>query len=284
MKVMVTGSDGQLGYDVLRHLEMRGIEHKGVDLQDFDLTDEMKTIKAIRGYMPSAVVHCAAYTAVDKAEENSDICRRVNVDGTANVATGCSQIGAKMVYISTDYVFGGAGDQPFEVDDPPAPNNVYGQTKLDGEKVVQALLDDYIIARISWAFGVHGANFVKTMLRLGAERESLNVVCDQVGSPTFTDDAALLIMTMLERDARGVFHITNEGFVNWADFAKEIMKKADLRCKINPVPTSEYPTAAARPLNSRLSKRSLDEAGFGRLPRWEDALVRGLNAMGRALQ
>lgn len=274
MKVLVTGVKGQLGFDVIRHLKLRGVECKGVDIEDFDLTDEAAVREAITAYAPGAVVHCAAFTAVDRAEEMQDVCRAVNVDGTRNVALVCREIGAKMVYISTDYVFDGQGERFFEPDDATAPVNFYGLTKLEGEKAVTALLEKYFIVRISWVFGVNGNNFVKTMLRLGAEREELTVVCDQIGSPTYTYDLAKLLCDMIETEKYGVYHATNEGICSWSEFASAIMKEGKRAAKVTPIPASSYPAKAARPYNSRMSKEKLDEAGFDRLPSWQDALAR----------
>lgn len=274
MKVLVTGVKGQLGYDVIRHLKMRGIECKGVDIEDFDLTDEAAVRNAVIAYAPDAVVHCAAFTAVDKAEEMQEVCRAVNVDGTRNVALACKEIGAKMVYLSTDYVFDGKGEQFFEPDDPKAPVNFYGLTKLKGEEEVTSLLSKYFIVRISWVFGLNGNNFVKTMLRLGAERDVINVVCDQIGSPTYTYDLASLLCDMIETEKYGIYHATNEGICAWSDFAAAIMKEGGRKARINPIPSSEYPSRAARPYNSRMSKEKLVEAGFAKLPSWQDALTR----------
>lgn len=280
MRVLVTGVKGQLGYDVCRHLASRGVEHKGVDIDDFDLTDEKATFKAINDYASDCVVHCAAWTAVDKAEECEDKCRLINRDGTRHVALACKALNSKMVYISTDYVFDGEGDKPYEIDAPIAPKSVYGQTKAEGEGEVKSLVPRHFIVRTSWVFGKNGHNFINTMLRLGNDRPEIKVVSDQVGSPTYTYDLAMLLCDMITTDKYGTYHATNEGFCSWAEFAQAIMQQAGLNCKVLPIPTSEYPTAAKRPLNSRLSKLSLDEAGFNRLPSWEDALGRYLKEKG----
>jgi len=277
--ILVTGVAGQLGYDVVRELNKRHIECIGADRADFGITDSVATGRFIKSVMPDAVIHCSAYTAVDAAEENEELCRAVNVDGTANIAKVCKEIGAKMIYISTDYVFGGDGDKFHEVDDETHPCNVYGRSKLDGELAVKSILDKYFIVRTSWVFGHHGKNFVETMLRLGKEKESLNVVGDQIGSPTFTEDLAVLLADMIVTDKYGTYHATNEGICSWAEFATEIMRLAKLPCKINSILSSEYPTAAVRPLNSRLSKRSLDENDFRRLPEWQEALERYLSEL-----
>jgi dTDP-4-dehydrorhamnose reductase len=279
LKVLVTGANGQLGYDLMRHLDERGLEFRGIDIQDCDLTDRKATRAYLMTYAPDVLIHCAAYTAVDKAESEPEICRKINAGATRTLAEACRDLGAKMVYISTDYVFGGEGDRPLEVDSPKRPMSEYGLTKSEGEEAVTGNLRKFFLVRTSWVFGVHGKNFIRTMLRLGAEKESVNVVNDQIGSPTYTDDLARLLCDMIETDRYGVYHATNEGFCSWAEFASAIMEKAGLPCRVNPIPTSEYPSAARRPLNSRLSKRSLDEAGFTRLPRWEDALDRFLKAV-----
>ena len=276
MKVLVTGVNGQLGFDVCRELAGLGIEHRGVDIQDFDLTDERQTEDFIAGYGPDAVVHCAAYTAVDKAESNRELCRAVNVEGTAHVAEACRSLNAKMVYISTDYVFEGRGEVPFEVDSPKNPINYYGLTKLQGEEEVLKRVNKHFIVRTSWVFGENGGNFVRTMLRLGAEKESVKVVMDQTGSPTYTPDLAKLLCRMILTEKYGVYHATNEGTCSWYEFASAIMEGAGLSCRVLPIPADEYPSAAKRPMNSRLSKASLDAAGFDRLPDWRDALKRFL--------
>ena len=280
MKVLVTGYNGQLGYDVIRELKSRSVECKGVDMADFDITDQKATVDYICAYSPDIVVHCAAYTAVDRAEDDTETCRRVNVDGTENIAVACEKCKAKMLYVSTDYVYGGAGNTPFEPFDETNPKNVYGKTKLDGEQAVKAHIDEYYIVRTSWVFGINGNNFVKTMLRLGKERDELTVVDDQIGSPTYTPDLARLICDMIETDKYGIYHGTNEGFCSWAEFAAEIMRLGGRKAIIRPVDSSMYPIKAERPHNSRLSKICLDDAGFDRLPDWHDALDRFLKELG----
>lgn len=276
MKVLVTGFNGQLGFDVIKELKSRHIICKGTDMADFDITDANATEKFIKAYSPDAVIHCAAYTNVDKAEDDEETCFRVNVLGSENIAEICGQIGAKMVYVSTDYVYGGAGAEPFEVTDATKPCNVYGKTKLQGEEAVKKHCDKYYIVRTSWVFGINGNNFVKTMLRLGDSHEQLNVVCDQVGSPTYTPDLAKLICDMIETDKYGIYHGTNENYCSWAEFAQEIMKQGGKETIIKSVTTAEYGAKAQRPLNSRLSKKCLDDAGFKRLPTWQNALERYL--------
>lgn len=280
MRVLVTGAKGQLGFDVINELNKRKIECLGVDIDDFDITDEKAVTSFIKTYYPDAVIHCSAYTAVDKAEDNAELCRRVNAEGPRNIAQICKEINSKMVYISTDYVFSGTGDHAHEVDDPTGPLGIYGKTKLEGELAVKGILTKYFIVRISWAFGENGNNFVKTMLRLGKERDEVSVVCDQIGSPTYTADLALLLCDMIMTEKYGTYHATNEGFCSWAEFAQEIFKLAGYSSKINFIPTSEYPTRAIRPLNSRLSKKSLDEGAFLHLPIWQDALKRYLGEIG----
>lgn len=274
--ILVTGVNGQLGFDVVKELNIRNIECLGIDKEELDITDKNAVKDYILKLKPDCVIHCAAYTAVDRAEDEEEICAKVNVEGTENIAKACKDADAKMIYISTDYVFCGNGDTPFEVDGNIEPHSVYGKTKYEGELRVKEVLDKYFIVRISWVFGVNGNNFIKTMLRLGSEKESLNVVSDQIGSPTYTGDLAPLLCDMAVSEKYGVYHATNEGFCSWAEFAREIMKKAELSCRINPIPTSEYPAKAQRPFNSRLSKKSLMDNGFKLLPNWENALDRYL--------
>mgnify|MGYP001074293145 FL=1 len=276
MKVLVTGVKGQLGYDVVNELTKRGIEAVGVDIQDMDITDAASVEKVIGEVAPDAVIHCAAYTAVDAAEDNVELCRRVNADGTQNIANVCKKLDCKMIYISTDYVFDGEGTRAWEPDDERHPLNVYGQTKYEGELAVQNTLEKYFIVRISWVFGVNGKNFIKTMLNLGKTHDHLTVVNDQFGSPTYTYDLARLLVDMVLTDKYGIYHATNEGICNWYEFACEIFRKAGMNVDVAPVPESEYPTKAKRPENSRMSKEKLTENGFERLPSWQDALERYL--------
>ena len=275
MKVLVTGVKGQLGYDVVRELNKRGIAAIGCDKEEFDLTDKTQTVNYIAGSGADVVVHCAAYTAVDKAESDRDVCFAVNVEGTRNVVEACEKTGAKLVYFSTDYVFDGEGEKPWKTTDAPSPVNYYGETKLAGERAVRAYSKHFII-RISWVFGINGKNFVKTMLRLGREKDRLTVVSDQIGSPTYTVDLARLVCDMIATEKYGTYHATNEGLCSWYEFAAEIMKEARLRCEIVPVTSDEYPTAAKRPHNSRLDKSELRKNGFEPLPEWKDALRRYL--------
>ena len=276
MKVLVTGVKGQLGYDVMAELAKRNIEAIGVDIDEMDITDKISVEKVIGEAAPDVVVHCAAYTAVDAAEDNEALCRRVNAGGTRNIAEVCKKLDCKMVYISTDYVFDGQGTRPWEPDDERHPLNVYGQTKYEGELAVQENLSKYFIVRIAWVFGKNGKNFVKTMLKLAETHDKLTVVNDQFGSPTFTYDLARLLVDMIQTDKYGIYHATNEGICTWYEFACEIFRQAGVKIEVTPVPASEYPAKAKRPENSRLDKSKLTENGFERLPSWQDALGRYL--------
>lgn len=276
MKVLVTGVKGQLGYDVVNELTKRGHIAIGTDIEEMDITDAGSVDKVIKESAPDAVVHCAAYTAVDAAEDNVDLCRKINAEGTQNIANVCKELDIKMVYISTDYVFDGEGERPWEPDDNRTPLNVYGQTKYEGELAVENTLEKFFIVRIAWVFGVNGKNFIKTMLNLGKTRDSLTVVNDQFGSPTYTYDLAKLLADMVETDKYGIYHATNEGICTWYEFACEIFKQAGMDINVSPVLASEYPAKAKRPSNSRMSKEKLTENGFEKLPTWQDALSRYL--------
>lgn len=276
MRVLVTGVTGQLGHDCVIELQDRDMEVRGVSSKEFLLTDAGAMRRYMEAYRPTAVIHCAAYTAVDRAEDDKETCMAVNAEGTAALARLCRDFHAKMVYISTDYVFPGNGTEPYEVDAPKDPKNVYGQSKLAGEEAVQQILKRYFIVRISWVFGINGKNFVRTMLKLGQTHKALTVVDDQIGSPTYTRDLAVLLADMIQTEKYGVYHATNEGFCSWAEFAAEIFRQAGMDIKVTPVPSSAYPTRAVRPHNSRMSKKSLREAGFSLLPRWQDAIGRYL--------
>lgn len=277
MKVLVTGTKGQLGYDVVNELEKRGHTAVAVDIEEMDITDAVSVERVITEAEVEAVIHCAAYTAVDAAEDNVEICRRVNAEGTENIAKVCKKLDLKMIYISTDYVFDGEGERPWEPDDERHPLNVYGQTKYEGELAVEKYLEKYFIVRIAWVFGVNGKNFIKTMLKLSETHEELNVVDDQVGSPTYTYDLAVLLVDMVESDKYGRYHATNEGLCTWYEFAKEIFRQAGVEVKVNPVTSDMFPAKAKRPKNSRMSKEKLDANGFHRLPTWQDALKRYLS-------
>lgn len=281
MKVLVTGVKGQLGYDVVNELEKRGMEAVGVDIEEMDITDMQSVAKVIRETAPNAVIHCAAYTAVDAAEEQEEICRKVNADGTRNIAKICRELNIKMIYISTDYVFDGQGTRPWEPEDTRQPLNVYGQTKYEGELAVQELLEKYFIVRIAWVFGTNGKNFIKTMLRLAETNNRITVVDDQYGSPTYTYDLARLLVDMVLTEKYGVYHATNEGICTWYEFACEIFRQAGIDMEVVPVTAAEYQAKAKRPENSRMSKEKLTDNGFDRLPPWQDALKRYLEAIGR---
>ena len=276
MKVLVTGVRGQLGYDVVRELKKRQIEAVGVDVEEMDITDPAQTETVIREAAPDAVIHCAAYTAVDAAEDNEELCREVNARGTENVARICGEMNIKMMYISTDYVFDGKGTRPWEPDDPRDPLNVYGQTKYEGELAVEKYVKKFFTVRIAWVFGVNGKNFIKTMLNLGKTHDKLTVVNDQTGSPTYTYDLARLLADMIQTDKYGRYHATNEGICTWYEFACEIFRQAGIDVEVAPVDSDEYPSKAKRPENSRMSKKKLKENGFELLPSWRDALKRYL--------
>ena len=302
MKVLVTGVAGQLGHDVMNELASRGQEGIGSDIapvysgiQDgtavttmpyvpMDITDGESVRRILMELKPDAVVHCAAWTAVDLAEDEDkkEKVRAINAGGTANIAAVCKELDCKMVYISTDYVFDGQGTEPWQPDCKDyKPLNVYGQTKLEGELAVSTTLEKFFIVRIAWVFGVNGKNFIKTMLNLAKTHDTLRVVCDQIGTPTYTLDLARLLADMIETEKYGYYHATNEGgYISWYDFTCEIFRQAGCSVKVIPVTTAEYGLSkAARPFNSRLDKRKLKEAGFTPLPDWKDALARFLSAL-----
>ncbi len=279
MKILVTGAKGQLGFDVVNELNMRGHEVVGVDIAEMDITDRASVEKVMQNVKPDGVIHCAAWTAVDAAEDNEDMVRLVNATGTENIAKECQKFNCKLMYISTDYVFGGHSGKPWSPDcNDYKPLNVYGKTKLEGELAVSSILSKFFIVRIAWVFGKNGNNFIKTMLRLSQTYNEIRVVNDQIGTPTYTYDLARLLVDMIETDNYGYYHATNEGgYISWADFAKEIFKQAGKNVKIIPVTTEEYGLSkAARPFNSRLDKSKLIENGFKPLPTWRDALSRYL--------
>lgn len=297
MKVFVTGVGGQLGHDVMNELHKRGYEGIGSDIapqysgaQDgsavttmpyirLDITDAAAVSRVLDEIKPDAVVHCAAWTAVDAAEdaENQPKVRAINAEGTANIAEVCKELDCKMVYISTDYVFNGQGERPWQPDCKDyAPLNFYGQTKLEGELAVSSRLEKYFIVRIAWVFGLNGKNFIKTMLKLGETHDTLRVVNDQIGTPTYTLDLSRLLVDMIETDKYGYYHATNEGgYISWYDFACAIFKTAGMNVTVQPVTTAEYgESKAKRPFNSRLDKSKLTDNGFQPLPTWQDALER----------
>ena len=273
MKVLITGVSGQLGNDAAKVLTARGVDFLGVSSKEMDITDRDAVLGMFSEYRPDAVLHCAAYTQVDRAEDEPERCMSVNADGTRYIAEACREIGAKLLYISTDYVFPGTGDKPWETDDPTGPLNVYGMSKLAGEQAVRELVEKHFIVRTSWVIGEHGNNFVKTMLRLAEKYNELRVVDDQIGSPTFTADLAPLLCDMLETDKYGCYHATNEGFCSWAELAEAVFRLSGKNVTVRHVSTEEYGARAARPKNSRLSKASLDAGGFARLTGWETSLA-----------
>lgn len=279
MKILVTGVRGQLGYDVVNELEARGIEAVGVDIQEMDVTDAESVDRVIREAAPDTVIHCAAYTAVDAAEDKEEACRKVNADGTRNIAAVCSRLAIPMLYISSDYVFDGKGTKGWKPEDTCNPQSVYGLTKYEGELAVKELLDKYFIVRITWTFGVNGKNFVKTMLNLSKNHDTVRVVNDQFGSPSYTYDLAKLLVDMVLTDKYGVYHATNEGICSWYEFACAIFQEAGIEMNVVPVTTEEYGAKAKRPANSRMDKEKLTEKGFDRLPTWQDALSRYIRAL-----
>lgn len=279
MRILVTGVKGQLGHDVVNELKKRGHTPIGVDVEEMDITDSAAVEQEMKKDALDAVIHCAAYTAVDAAEDNREICMRVNAEGTRNIARVCRELDIKMIYISTDYVFDGEGERPWEPDDARNPLNVYGESKYQGELAVEEYLDKYFIVRIAWVFGVNGKNFIKTMLRLAETHKELNVVNDQTGSPTYTYDLAVLVADMAETEKYGRYHATNEGLCTWYEFAKEIFAQAGVDIKVNPVSSEEFPAKAKRPHNSRMDKSKLTQNGFRLLPSWQDALKRYLEVL-----
>lgn len=302
MMTLVTGACGQLGHDVIRELIACGLEAIATDILphggdlpevvpyiQLDITNADAVQTAVKKTSPHAVIHCAAWTAVDAAEEseNREKVFAINAMGTRNLATACKEIGAKMLYISTDYVFDGQGTEPWQPDcERYAPLNVYGQSKLAGEMAVKELLERYFIVRIAWVFGKNGKNFVKTMLQVGKTHDTVRVVTDQIGTPTYTPDLAKLLVDMIQTERYGVYHATNEGgFISWHEFTKEIYRQAGLKTTVIPVTTEEYGLSKAkRPFNSRLDKSKLTEHGFDRLPDWKDALSRYLIEIGEIEQ
>ena len=299
MKVFVTGVGGQLGHDVMNELHKRGYEGIGSDVhpayngvmdgsavvtmpyEQLDITNAESVQAVLRRVQPDAVIHCAAWTAVDLAEDEDkqELVRAINADGTRNIARVCKELNCKMVYISTDYVFDGQGETPWTADCKDyKPLNVYGQTKLEGELAVSEMLEKYFIVRIAWVFGLNGKNFIKTMLNIGKKFDTLRVVHDQIGTPTYTLDLSRLLVDMIETEKYGYYHATNEGgYISWYDFACEIFRQAGYSTKVQPVTTAEYGLSkAARPFNGRLDKTKLAENGFTLLPTWQDALRRYL--------
>ena len=274
MKVLVTGVNGQLGYDVVKELEKRGHQAVGVDRERMDLTSTQQIKECIENVNPEVIIHCAAYTAVDKAEDEEELCRRVNAIATKEIAEHAKKLDIPMIYISTDYVFDGTKDGEYTEEDIPNPINVYGKTKYEGEIYVQELLEKYYIVRISWVFGENGNNFIDTMLRLAKDKDEINVINDQVGSPTYTKDLAPLLVDMIETEKYGVYHATNEGYCTWYEFAKEIFRIANVDIKVNPISTDMYLTKAKRPINSKMSKVKLKKlSSLNSLRFWNSAIL-----------
>ncbi len=278
MKVLVTGVNGQLGHDIVEECQKRNIEAIGVDVKEMDITDAHKVNEVITETKPDAIIHCAAWTAVDKAEDEVEQCRKVNRDGTKHIVDVCEKLELPLMYFSTDYVFDGQGEEPWDEYDERHPLNVYGKTKYEGELEVERL-KKYFTIRISWVFGINGGNFIKTMLRLGKERKEVSVVNDQIGSPTYTYDLARLCVDMIQTKEYGTYHATNEGICSWYEFACEIFKQAKMDVIVHPVDSTQFPTRAVRPKNSRMNKTELDKHGFTRLPSWQDALERYLDTL-----
>ena len=278
MKVLVTGVKGQLGYDIVNECQRRNITAVGVDIDEMDITDAKQVNSIIREAKVDAVIHCAAWTAVDKAEEKVELCRKVNRDGTENIAKVCQKLDIPVMYFSTDYVFDGMSKEPWNEYDHREPLNVYGQTKYEGELIVEKLPKHFIV-RISWVFGLNGNNFIKTMLRLGETNKEVSVVDDQIGSPTYTYDLAQLCVDMIQTQAYGTYHITNEGTCTWYEFACEIFKQAHMDIKVIPVDSTKFSASAKRPANSCMNKSELDKHNFNRLPTWQDALKRYLEEL-----
>ena len=276
MKIVVTGVNGQLGYDVVKELVNRKYADViGIDIKDLDITNENAVKVFMNQNKPDVIIHCAAYTAVDKAEDNKETCYDVNVNGTKHLVEAAKKLGSKFVYISTDYVFSGDKDGEYLVEDKPNPKSVYGETKYLGE--VETLKHNkHFILRISWVFGKNGNNFIKTMLRLGKEKEKLNIVSDQIGSPTYTHDLSKLIVDMIATDKFGIYQATNEGDCSWFEFAQKIFEFSNIDISLSPILTEQYPTKAKRPKNSVMSKKNLVDNGFELLPSWQDALKRYL--------
>lgn len=270
--IIVTGAKGQLGGDVCEALTQKGISNIGIDIDDVDITDFPALERFFEKNQADAVIHCAAYTAVDKAEEEKEKCFLINAKGTENIAKCCKKFSMKLLYVSTDYVFSGKGETAFAVDDEKGPLNVYGESKLLGEKAVTENTDRYFIVRTSWVFGEKNTNFIHTMLKLSETRDTVRVVCDQIGSPTYSRHLAYLLSRMVGTEKYGVYHATNEGFCSWHELASFSLQYAGKSTNVLPVFSKDYPSKAVRPLNSRLSKKSLDKAGFSRLPTWQDAV------------
>lgn len=276
MKVLVTGATGQLGYDIIKELKKRNIDATGIGSKDCDITIKNDVFQTIENIKPNAIIHCAGYTSVDNAEIEIDKCNLINVEGTKNIALACKQYDITLLYVSTDYVFSGDGTEPWKPDDERKPVSQYGKSKYHGELAVESLLDKYFIVRISWVFGINGKNFVKAMLKLAETKTDITVVSDQFGSPTYTVDAAKIMVDILQTDKYGKYNVSNEGFCSWNEFAQEIFAYTDKKIKVISVFSEQYGAKAKRPLNSRMDKVKLVQNGFKLLPCWKDALKRFL--------
>jgi dTDP-4-dehydrorhamnose reductase len=276
MKVLVTGATGQLGYDIIKELKKRNIDVVGIGSKDCDITVKNNVFQTIENVRPNAIIHCAAYTAVDNAEIEVDKCNLINVEATKNIALACKRYDITLLYVSTEYVFSGDGTEPWKPDDETKPVSQYGKSKYQGELAVESLLDKYFIVRISWVFGINGKNFVKSMLKLAETNNEITVVSDQVGSPTYTVDLAKIMVDMIQTDKYGKYNVSNEGFCSWDEFAQEIFAYTDKKIKVISVSSEEYGAKANRPSNSRMDKTKLVENGFKTLPCWKNALKRFL--------
>jgi len=276
IKVLVTGSEGQLGFDIIRRLKKLDIECLGVDLYDFDITNPVQTDKFIFNYKPDVVVHCAAYTQVDKAEIEKEKCFDINVNGTENIAKACNKIDSKMIYISTDYVFNGSGENAWSENDPTSAINYYGYTKELGERLIREILEKYYIIRTSWLYGINGNNFIKTIIELSVTKNRLAIVDDQIGSPTYSVDLANMICNIFQTKCYGTLNISNTGYCSWYEFAKAIIDLLEIEVELTPIKSAEYNSVAKRPINSRLSMNRLKQLGFSEMPNWNDALKRFL--------
>ncbi|MGL4912419.1 MAG: dTDP-4-dehydrorhamnose reductase [Romboutsia sp.] len=272
MNILLTGTTGQLGHDVLNEINLRGHNPIVLTRDELNLASLSDIKNTIISHNPDSIIHCAAYTQVDLAEDNKDICQTINSLAVKEIALGAKELNIPLIYLSTDYIFDGNKSSPYKEDDLANPINIYGKTKYEGELYIKNIMDKYFIVRISWVFGQNGNNFVKSMLKLSKEKKELSVVDDQIGSPTYTKDLAPLLIDMVESDKYGIYHATNEGFCSWYEFAKEAFKYKEITISLNPIKTSQYPTKAKRPLNSKLSKCKLSASGFKPLRHWKEAL------------
>lgn len=277
--IVITGNKGQLGFDIEKVCKSRDLDYLGIDINELDITDKDAVNNFFETHQMDTFIHCAAFTAVDVAEDNTALCYKVNTEAVQYLVDACKKHDVKFIFISTDYVFSGQKDGIYVPEDETSPLSVYGDSKAKAEAYIQANLDKYYIVRISWAFGLNGKNFVRTMLRLGKERPSISVVSDQIGSPTYTKDIAPLLVDMSQTEKYGVYHATNEGYCSWAEFTRYILEKAGLNTEVKDILTVDYPTKAVRPINSRLSKDKLEANGFKRLPTWQSAVDRYLQEL-----